>query len=81
MAAPANVIDVANIEVIYSHVILVLKGVSLDVLPGGIVAILDRRIRTRGYGKTLLDSLPPARRTDDLAAVAAFWAEITAARS
>jgi ATP-dependent DNA helicase DinG len=46
----------------------------------GIVAILDRRIRTRGYGKTLLDSLPPARRTDELAAVAAFWAEITAAR-
>jgi len=47
----------------------------------GIVAILDRRIRTRGYGKTLLESLPPARRTDDLATVASFWAEITAARS
>ena len=46
----------------------------------GIVAILDRRIRTRGYGTTLLAGLPPARRTDRLADVAAFWAEITAAR-
>ncbi|MFO0760643.1 MAG: ATP-dependent DNA helicase [Byssovorax sp.] len=41
----------------------------------GIVAVLDRRIRTRGYGKTLLDSLPPARRTDRLDEVASFWAE------
>ena len=30
----ANVIDVANIEVIYNHVILVLKGVSLTVPQG-----------------------------------------------
>jgi Rad3-related DNA helicase len=28
----------------------------------GIVAILDRRIVTRSYGKTLIDSLPPATR-------------------
>ena len=28
--APVNVLDVANVEVIYNHVILVLKGVSLD---------------------------------------------------
>ena len=40
MVAPANVIDVANIEVIYNHVILVLKGVSLSVPEGGIVALL-----------------------------------------
>jgi ATP-dependent DNA helicase DinG len=32
----------------------------------GIVAILDRRVHTRNYGRTLLESLPPARRTDDL---------------
>src|SRR3982751_1379233 len=38
--APANVIDVANIEVIYDHVILVLKGVSLAVPEGRIVALL-----------------------------------------
>jgi ATP-dependent DNA helicase DinG len=40
----------------------------------GIVAVLDRRIRTRGYGATMLSVLPPARRTDRLADVQAFWA-------
>lgn len=39
----------------------------------GVVAILDRRLVTRGYGRTLLESLPPARRTDDLAEVERFW--------
>src|SRR5262249_52302680 len=43
---------------------------------GGVVAILDRRIRTRGYGATLLSALPPARRTDKLADVRAFWAAV-----
>jgi len=47
-AAPANVIDVANIEVIYNHVILVLKGVSLSVPEGGIVALLG----ANGAGKS-----------------------------
>jgi ATP-dependent DNA helicase DinG len=42
----------------------------------GIVAILDRRIRTRGYGATLLAALPPARRTDRLADVEAFWSKV-----
>jgi ATP-dependent DNA helicase DinG len=40
----------------------------------GIVAILDRRVRTRGYGAAMLSVLPPARRTDRLEDVAAFWA-------
>lgn len=40
----------------------------------GIVAILDRRIRTKGYGTTLLASLPPARRTDRIEDVTAFYA-------
>ena len=40
----------------------------------GVVAILDRRIRTRGYGTALLAALPPARRTDRLEDVSAFWA-------
>jgi ATP-dependent DNA helicase DinG len=42
----------------------------------GIVAILDRRIVKKGYGKTLLASLPPARRVRDLGELKAFWEEI-----
>jgi ATP-dependent DNA helicase DinG len=46
----------------------------------GIVAILDRRIRMRGYGRTLLASLPAARHTDDFDGVLAFWDEIASGR-
>ena len=42
------ILAVNNIEVIYDHVILVLKGVSLTVPKGGIVAILG----ANGAGKT-----------------------------
>jgi ATP-dependent DNA helicase DinG len=45
----------------------------------GIVAILDRRMTTRGYGKRLLAALPPARRMTSLDDVRAFWDEVTAA--
>ncbi|MGR3724108.1 ABC transporter ATP-binding protein [Abyssibius alkaniclasticus] len=41
-------LDVNNIEVIYNHVILVLKGVSLNVRKGGITALLGGN----GAGKT-----------------------------
>lgn len=43
-----TVLDVNNIEVIYNHVILVLKGVSLNVPKGGITALLGGN----GAGKT-----------------------------
>lgn len=43
-----SLLEVSNIEVIYNHVILVLKGVSLKVPKGGITAILGGN----GAGKT-----------------------------
>ena len=43
-----TILSVNNIEVVYNHVILVLKGVSLTVPKGGIVSILG----ANGAGKT-----------------------------
>ncbi|MBZ0226436.1 MAG: ABC transporter ATP-binding protein [Comamonas sp.] len=48
MSSAPNLLDVNGIEVIYNHVILVLKGVSLTVPQGSIVAILGGN----GAGKT-----------------------------
>jgi len=46
--AQETLLEVNNIEVIYNHVILVLKGVSLNVPKGGITALLGGN----GAGKT-----------------------------
>ncbi len=43
----------------------------------GIVALLDRRVVTKSYGRMLLGSLPPARRASSMEAVREFWAGVS----
>jgi ATP-dependent DNA helicase DinG len=42
----------------------------------GIVALLDERVSSKGYGKVFLRSLPEARRCRSLAEVRGFWDEV-----
>lgn len=46
----------------------------------GVVAILDKRLRTKGYGRTLRASLPPASPLYDLEQVRAFFEVVVGAR-
>jgi ATP-dependent DNA helicase DinG len=39
----------------------------------GILAILDNRIRTKAYGRIFLNSLPPYRKTSNIAEVEEFF--------
>lgn len=39
----------------------------------GIVAVLDRRLTTKGYGRAFLESLPRCPRTGDRAAIERWW--------
>jgi Rad3-related DNA helicase len=41
----------------------------------GVMAILDTRLHTKGYGRLVLDALPPARRTSSLRDIDRFFAE------
>jgi ATP-dependent DNA helicase DinG len=38
----------------------------------GVVALCDNRLHSRGYGRGMLDSLPPMRRSSDLVEVCDF---------
>jgi ATP-dependent DNA helicase DinG len=42
----------------------------------GVVALLDRRVVRRGYGRALLAALPPARRVRTMDELTASWAEL-----
>src|ERR1700685_4626217 len=60
--APAPLLAVRNIEVVYDDVILVLRGLSLDVPQGAIVALLG----ANGAGKsTTLKAISGLLKTED----------------
>jgi ATP-dependent DNA helicase DinG len=42
----------------------------------GIIALCDNRLNTKGYGRGMLDSLPPMRRSSDLDEIKAFAREL-----
>src|SRR5207253_8582290 len=61
-AAPAPLLAVRNIEVVYDDVILVLRGLSLEVAQGTIVALLG----ANGAGKsTTLKAISGLLKTED----------------
>src|SRR5690242_21789243 len=64
IAKAENVLTVNNIEVIYDHVILVLKGVSLDVAQGKIVALLGANGAVKTTTLKAISNLLRAERGD-----------------
>lgn len=46
----------------------------------GLVAIFDTRLLTKGYGKKILNALPPARRVGTLAEASGYLSELSARR-
>jgi ATP-dependent DNA helicase DinG len=44
----------------------------------GVLSVLDPRLRTQGYGRQFIKSLPPCRVTSDLAEVARVFDETEA---
>src|SRR5260370_22606526 len=62
VTAPAPLLSVRNIEVVYDDVILVLRGLSLEVQQGAIVALLG----ANGAGKsTTLKAISGLLKTED----------------
>ena len=62
LSVSGNILRINNIEVMYQEVILVLKGVSIDVPVGGIVALLG----ANGAGKsTTLKSISGLLKHED----------------
>src|SRR6266446_4739621 len=62
VTTPAPLLAVRNIEVVYDDVILVLRGLSLDVPQGSIVALLG----ANGAGKsTTLKAISGLLKTED----------------
>src|SRR3954447_15151680 len=62
VAAPAALLAVRNVEVVYDDVILVLRGLSLEVPQGSIVALLG----ANGAGKsTTLKAISGLLKTED----------------
>src|SRR5712692_3564561 len=62
VTAPSPLLSVRNIEVVYDNVILVLRGLSMDVAQGAVVALLG----ANGAGKsTTLKAISGLLKTED----------------
>lgn len=70
-----SLLVVNNIEVIYDHVILVLKGVSLEVMEGGVVALLGANGAGKSTTLKAISNLLGAERGDVTKGTIAFKGE------